>query len=132
MIRLINKHKWPLMIFAVVLIVTVGCNGSHKETNPLELALANGKPTLVEFGQGICIPCKEMRPILEGLALDHKDKLNVVIIDINEFPVLTDEYGVMAIPAQIVFDSNGNKVFSHLGFWPKEDILAQLKTLGIS
>jgi thioredoxin 1 len=130
MLRLINKHKWLLAMFAVVMVILAGCS-YHEKPNLLAPALASGKPTIVEFGRGICEPCKQMRPILEGLAADLQGKLNVVIVDIDEFPLLTDEYGVMTIPAQIIFDSSGSKVASHLGFWPKETILTQLKAVGI-
>ena len=39
--------------------------------------LSNGKPTLAEFGRGTCIPCKQMKPILENLAVEYQDRLNV-------------------------------------------------------
>ena len=31
-----------------------------------------------------CIPCKQMKPILEQLAADYKDKLNVPIVEVYE------------------------------------------------
>jgi len=94
-------------------------------------ALSSGKPTLAEFGRGICIPCKMMKPILEALAVEYKDKLNVVIIEIDEHRDLTKQHGIMAIPTQIFFDSSGQEVTRHMGFWPKEEIITQLKEMGI-
>jgi len=98
---------------------------------PLPEALKNGKPTLAEFGRGTCIPCKEMKPILEYLALEYKGKLNVPIVSVDEYSSLTNYYRVMAIPTQIVFDGSGKEVFRHIGVWPKEQIIAQLNKLGI-
>jgi len=94
-------------------------------------ALASGKPTLAEFGRGICIPCKEMKPILEELAVEYQGKLNVVIVEIDEYRDLTRQYGIMAIPTQIFFGSNGQEIMRHMGFWPKEEIIAQLKKMGV-
>jgi thioredoxin 1 len=94
-------------------------------------SLKNGKPTLAEFGRGTCIPCKEMKPILEDLALQYQDKLNVPIVSIDEYMELTTYYKVMAIPTQIGFDSGGKEVFRHIGFWPKDQIISQFGKLGI-
>ena len=98
---------------------------------PLEQALASGKPTLAEFGSNTCIPCKQMKPILEELAGEYKDKLNVVIVEVYEQMELTRQYGIMAIPTQIFFDSSGKEVKRHMGFYAKDDIIAQLKKMGI-
>ena len=100
-------------------------------TVSLKEALSNGKPTLAEFGASTCIPCKQMKPILEQLAVEYEGKLNVVIVEVYEQMELTRYYGIMTIPTQIVFDGNGKKVTQHVGLWPKEQIIAQLKKMGI-
>jgi len=98
---------------------------------PLEEALSSGKPTLAEFGWKTCIPCKAMKPILEELAIEYEGKLNVVIIEVYEQRELTNQYRIMAIPTQIVFDSSGKEITRHTGFWAKEEIITQLKKMGI-
>jgi len=116
-------------VLTICLVLLLGCNASS--TIPLEQALSSGTPTLAEFGRGICIPCKMMKPILEELAIEYEDKLNVVIVEIDEHRDLTNQYGIMAIPTQIFFDSSGKEVTRHMGFWPKEEIIAQLKKMGV-
>jgi len=98
---------------------------------PLGQALSSGKPTIAEFGSSTCIPCKQMKPILEKLAVEYQDKLNVVIVEVYEQMELTRQYGIMAIPTQIVFDSAGKEITRHMGLWPREEIIAQLKNMGI-
>jgi peptidylprolyl isomerase len=98
---------------------------------PLEQALANGRPTLAEFGSDTCVPCKQMKPILEQLTIEYKDRLNVVIVDVYEQKPLSQQYNIMAIPTQIFFDGNGREVTRHVGFWAKEEIIAQIKKMGI-
>ena len=140
-----------LAVFVVLLLATTACSGGNTATNqpptpiqtqdmrnlpdlasiPLEKALSSGKPTLAEFGRGICIPCKAMKPILEELALDYGDKLNVVIVEVDEHRDLTHRYGIMAIPTQIFFDSGGREIARHIGFWPREEIITQLEKMGI-
>jgi len=97
----------------------------------LEQALSSGKPTLTEFGSDTCVPCKQMKPILEELAVEYKDSLNIVIIEIYEHRDLANQYQIMAIPTQIFFDSSGQEIARHIGFWPKEEIIAQLKEMGL-
>ncbi|MFC2071344.1 FKBP-type peptidyl-prolyl cis-trans isomerase [Chloroflexota bacterium] len=98
---------------------------------PLEQALENGLPTIADFGRGTCIPCKQMKPILEDLAKEYEGKVNVLIISVDEHKDLTTQYGIMAIPTQIFLDSEGQEVTRHMGFFAKDDIIAQLLEMGI-
>ena len=108
-----------------------GTTGSGLTSLPLGKALSSGKPTLAEFGSSTCVPCKQMKPILERLTVEYEGKLNVVIVEVYEQRALTQQYGIMAIPTQIVFDSSGKEVSRHMGLWPREEIIAQLKKMGI-
>jgi len=108
-----------------------GKTDSDLTSLPLEQALSSGKPTLAEFGSSTCIPCKEMKPILEELAKEYEGRLNVVIVEVYEQMDLTGQYGIMAIPTQIVFDSEGQEITRHMGLWPREEIIAELKKIGI-
>ena len=99
--------------------------------NPLANALKSGKPVLADFGRGTCIPCKMMQPILEKLQKEYAGKAEILILDIGEYPVLSKEYHLMVIPTQIFFDSSGKEVNRHLGFMPEDEIVAQLKVMGV-
>lgn len=115
-------------------LVEVGGSQSPKPdltSVPLGQALSSGKPTIAEFGSNTCIPCKQMKPILEKLAVDYKSRLNVVIVEVYEQRELTQKYGIMGIPTQVVFDSSGKEVTRHIGYWSKEEIIAQLEKMGV-
>lgn len=88
-------------------------------------------PKLIDLGAGKCIPCKKMAPILEKLKEDLKDKAEVVFIDVWKNPDAGREYNIQLIPTQIFFDAEGKEVFRHVGFFSREDILAQLKKMGV-
>jgi len=98
---------------------------------PLGQALSSGKPTVTEFGRGTCIPCKQMKPILEELAKEYEGKVNVLIISVDDYRDLTRQYEIMAIPTQIFFDSSGQEITRHVGFFAKENIISQFKEMGI-
>jgi peptidylprolyl isomerase len=118
-------------------LVGIGKSGSADlkgvdlASTSLGQALSSGKPTLAEFGSNSCIPCKQMKPILEQLSVDYKDTLNVVIVEVYDQQDLAQEYKVMAIPTQVVFDSSGKEAARHVGLWPREQIEAELNKLGI-
>jgi len=132
----ILKTARLILLLALILLtflMVISCQSSEPNLDsiPLERALSNGKPTLAEFGRGVCIPCKAMKPVLEELSVEYKGRLNVVIVEIDDHLNLTRQYGIMAIPTQIFFDSSGNEQTRHMGFLPKEEIITQLKEMGI-
>jgi len=115
----------------LVEIETSQSQGLDLTSMPLEQALENGLPTIADFGRGTCIPCKQMKPILEDLAKEYEGKVNVLIISVDEYSDLTRQHEIMAIPTQIFFNSNGQEIDRHVGFFAREDIIAQLQTMGI-
>ena len=142
-VSVIQRYSPVWIALSICLLLMVSCTSTAPQTPasnqsnldlasiPLEEALSSGLPTLAEFGRGVCVPCKAMKPILEELATEYKGKLNIVIVEIDDHMDQTRQYGIMIIPTQIVFDSKGKEITRHIGFWPKEDIFAQLKKMGI-
>lgn len=127
-----------LILVATLLVlpfIITACSQGSATTDitsiSLEDVLTNGKPTLAEFGWRTCIPCKQMKPILEELAVEYEDKLNVVIVEVYEQKDLTREHQIRAIPTQIFFGGSGKEIARHMGFWSKEEVIAQLKEMGI-
>jgi len=99
--------------------------------NPLDDALKKDKPVLADFGRGVCIPCKQMKPVLEELAIEYEGKVSTLIIEIDEYPALTRRHHIRLIPTQIFFDAEGNEVYRHEGFMSKEAIKEKLKQIGV-
>ncbi len=102
-----------------------------KMKNPLDEALKKGKPVLADFGRGVCIPCKQMKPVLEELAAEYKEKTSILIIEIDEYPALTRRHHIRLIPTQIFFDAQGKEVYRHEGFMSKKAIKEKLKDIGV-
>ena len=99
--------------------------------NPLDSALASGKPTIVDFGASTCVPCKMMKPIVEELQDEYRGRANILLIEIYDYRKLAAQYGVRAIPTQIFFDAEGKETWRHEGFLSKEEIVKQLDELGV-
>lgn len=90
-----------------------------------------GKPALIDFGADGCGPCDMMAPILDSLHQTYEDQCTVLFVDVRAEQILAARYGIQGIPVQVFFDTNGKEVFRHVGFFPKENILAQLAALGV-
>jgi thioredoxin 1 len=90
-----------------------------------------GLPRLLELGSVSCIPCQMMAPVLDQLRREHAGKLQVDFVDVREHQEAIQAYLMRAMPTQVFFDASGKEVFRHEGFFPKDDILAKWKELGV-
>lgn len=98
---------------------------------PVDRARRSGKPTLVDFGATGCTACDLMTPILKQLRAEYSARCNVLFVSVSEEAVLGARYGINSIPVQIFFDKDGKEVYRHIGFLPKEPIVAKLAELGV-
>ncbi|WP_431277029.1 thioredoxin family protein [Leifsonia poae] len=74
--------------------------------------------TLVEFWAPWCPPCRALSPILEQLAAEHPDAIDIVKINADENPVSAATYRAMALPVIKVF-RDGEVVKTIIGAKPK-------------
>jgi thiol-disulfide isomerase/thioredoxin len=88
-------------------------------------------PMLLDFGRGVCIPCKMMKPVLEEVARDYDGKLLVKILEIDQYRDLMKQFQVHLIPTQIFINSKGKMVNRHEGFMDKASIVEVLTRMGV-
>lgn len=70
------------------------------------------KPVIVEYWAEWCGPCRQLGPVLEAIAAEHADAIEVVKVNADENPQTTVKYGIMLIPTMSVFD--GGQVVKEL------------------
>jgi len=88
--------------------------------------LKNDKPVLVDYWAEWCGPCKMVAPVLDAIAEEHGDKLDIVKLNVDENPVITQRYGILNIPTLGVF-KNGEVVKELVGARPKSALLRELE-----
>lgn len=94
-------------------------------------ALTGGKPMVVDFGSNSCIPCRELRPVLQKIRKDYTGKLEVLIIDVRNTEKLASEYQIQVIPTVVFFNPAGKEVSRHQGFMSEEKVKEQLAKIGV-
>jgi thioredoxin 1 len=87
--------------------------------------LKNDKPVLVDYWAEWCGPCKMIAPVLEAIASEHGDKIEVVKLNVDENPEVTRKYGILNIPTLGVFQ-NGQVVKELVGARSKSALLREL------
>jgi len=87
--------------------------------------LKNDKPVLVDYWAEWCGPCKMVAPVLDAIAEEHGDKLDIVKLNVDDNPVVTQKFGILNIPTLGVF-KNGEVVKELVGARSKSALLREL------
>ena len=61
-----------------------------------------------------------------GSVLENVKDISILKVNVDKFPQLAQEYGIMSIPNLILFDK-GEPIKNHVGFMNEDDLLEFLK-----
>jgi thioredoxin 1 len=120
--------RFLLMAFVSSSLLTAGLHGTDAPDVP---ASKPTLPRLIDLGAGKCIPCKQMKPILDDLTRNYAGQFEVVFIDVWENREQAAKYGIRIIPTQIFYAADGTELSRHEGFLSKKDILATWAEIGV-
>jgi thioredoxin 1 len=87
--------------------------------------LESEKPIMVDFWAEWCGPCRAVSPILDAIAHEHAEKLDIVKLNVDDNPETALKYGITSIPAMYVF-RNGEIAKRVIGAKPKPALEADL------
>lgn len=120
----------PVFSLIVILIICASVQAAGID-DVLNKAQMEGKAVMLELGSVGCIPCEQMKPVMEKLKTNYKGKLEVIFIDVRKDKDNGRRFGVAMIPTQVFLDKSGREFHRHIGFYEYEEIALVLKKAGI-
>lgn len=114
-----------------VKLLTVAADGTieHTEGKFLELVQrTDQKLILVDFWATWCGPCRQLGPTLEKIKTKWGDKIEVVKVDVDECPAISQYLDITSIPDVRIY-RGGTQVGDFVGTMPFAEIDSMLKSL---
>ncbi|NEU77145.1 redoxin family protein [Hassallia byssoidea VB512170] len=100
-------------------------------STPLELALTNGKPTLMEFYADWCTVCQKMAPDMQQFETQYAGKVNFVMLNVDNTKWLPEmlKYRVDGIPHFVFLGKDGETIAQAIGDQPRTIMGSNLEAL---
>lgn len=89
-------------------------------------ATSSGLPTVVEFGAASCASCREMKIVLDSVALRTQGRAHVLVIDIGKDWEVAKIFRIQLMPTQVFFGADGREIGRHMGKLPESEVIARL------
>ncbi len=131
-----------IAIVAIVLVVTLalGIRSQNSTSSlasqadramPIDIALNNGKPTLMEFYANWCNSCQAMAADLAAVKAQFGDRVNFSMLNVDNTKWLPEvtKYRVDGIPHFVFFDRQGQVLAQAIGEQPRQILTAKLTAL---
>jgi putative thioredoxin len=83
-------------------------------------------PVLVDFWADWCAPCKMLTPILEQLAVDYGEQLQIGKVNTDQERRLAEQHGIRSLPTLRLY-RNGEVVEEVLGAQPESSLRALIE-----
>jgi thiol-disulfide isomerase/thioredoxin len=108
----------------------VSLTALDEKSTPLEVALSNGKPTLMEFYANWCTVCQAMAPDIAQLEQEYAD-VNFVMLNVDNTKWLPEmlKYRVDGIPHFVFLDRQGEAIASVVGSQPLTIMATNLEAM---
>lgn len=91
-----------------------------QQSLPYDVAIANARPTVLEFYADWCSSCQSMAPVMMELHGHYGDRINFVMVNIDDAQAAAavKQYAVTGIPHLLTLASNGEIMEQFVGRVP--------------
>ncbi|BAB72528.1 thioredoxin family protein [Anabaena sp. FACHB-709] len=103
----------------------------YAASTPLEVAISNGKPSMVEFYANWCTVCQKMAPDIAEFEQQYADKMNFVMLNVDNTKWLPEmlKYRVDGIPHFVFLNKTGESLAQAIGDQPHTIMASNLEAL---
>ncbi|MGF1512860.1 MAG: thioredoxin domain-containing protein [Elainellaceae cyanobacterium] len=146
-----NRASWIVAalvgLFAIAAVVVTRPDGSSPSLSavsglmslkataqaamPYDIAMADPKPTLVEFYADWCTTCQALAPTLQDIHEQAGDQINFVMLDIDDpqWRQQVNQFQVSGVPHLALLDSSHVVADSFVGRVPRQVLVARIADL---
>jgi thiol:disulfide interchange protein len=135
-------RNFAIAVVAIVLVVALylGLKAQNisnsletqaTQSQPIDVALKNGKPTLMEFYANWCGSCQAMAKDLAAVKSQFSERVNFSMLNVDNTKWLPEvtKYRVDGIPHFVFFDRQGKVLAQSIGEQPRQILESQLAAL---
>lgn len=125
------KKLLVLCGFISLILFVYGCVDNSTNTikpTPIDSSL---KMIFVELGSNNCIPCKNMRPVMDSIQKKYGSQILVKFIDVLQNSKEAEPYKIKVMPTQVFLDTNNQEIHRHGGFYSEDSIHIFVQSKGL-